>query len=156
MASHFAAAVTTLLFVAPAAAQFVGPGLAWAGSSGNFARSFVPSCANLPVVAVPGETVTLTVWGDWMSPYALFVAGSGSQCLQIPGLGGGLVLDFPITTVTFGVLTLTSPCLSCPAAFQSLTFQLPAGLPIGTALALQAAALGGSNAAFTTAITGTV
>lgn len=156
MASHFAVAVTTLFLAAPLAAQFVGPGLAWAGSSGNFARSFVPSCTNLPVVAVPGETVTLTVWGDWMSPFALFVAGSGSQCLQIPGLGGGLVLDFPITTVTFGVLNLTSPCLSCPAAFQSLQFVLPAGLPVGTSLALQGAALGGGNPAFTVAITGSV
>ena len=157
MATHVLASVTTLcLFVSTAAAQFAGPGLSWSGTSGNFVRSFVPSCQNLAVVAIPGETVTLTVWGDVMSPFALFAAGSGSQCLQFPGIGGGLVLDFPITTVTFGVLTQTTPCLSCPPGYQSLQFTLPAGLPVGTSLALQAAALAVGNPVFTVAITGTV
>ena len=139
-----------------ATAQFVGPGLSWSGTSGNGARSFLPSCANLPVTAVLGETVTLTVWGDWMAPFALFAAGSGSQCLPIPGLGNALVLDPPLLTVTFGVLTQLTPCLSCPPGLQSLQFTIPPGIPPGTSVAFQAASLGGGNPAFTVAITGTI
>ena len=157
MASNFLATAASLcLIVSTAAAQFAGPGLSWSGSSGNFARSFLPSCQNLPVVAIPGETVTLSVWGDTMSPFALFAANSGSQCLVFPGISGGLVLDFPVTTVLFGLLTQMTPCLSCPPGYQSLQFVLPTGLPVGTALALQGAALGGSNLSFTVAITATV
>lgn len=157
MSTRLSAAVTCVcLFVSTSPAQFAGPGLAWSGSSSNFARSFVPSCQNLPVVMVPGETVTLTVWGDHLSPFALFAAGSGSQCLPFPGIGAGLVLDFPVATVTFGVLTLVSPCLSCPPGHQDLQFVLPPGLPLGTALAVQGAAFGAGNPSFTVAITGTV
>lgn len=152
----WAVAASLCVFVSPAAAQFAGPGLSWSGSSGNFARSFVPSCQNLPVVMVPGETVTLAVWGDVMSPFGLFAAGSGSQCLVFQGIGAGLVLDFPVSTVMFGVLTQVTPCLSCPPGFQNLQFAVPAGLPAGTALALQGAALGNGNPSFTVAITGTV
>ena len=152
----FAQAASLCLFAATAAAQFAGPGLSWSGSSSNFARSFVPSCQNLPVAMVPGETVTLTVWGDAMSPFGLFAAASGSQCLTFPGLGAGLVLDFPVATVLFGVLTQVSPCLSCPPGYQDLQFVLPPGLPAGTSLAVQGAALGTGNPSFTVAITGTV
>ena len=157
MSTHLSAVVACVcLFASTSAAQLAGPGLSWSGSSGNFARSFLPSCQNLPVVAVPGETVTLSVWGDSMSPFALFAAGSGSQCLVFQGIGAGLVLDFPIATVTFGVLTQQSPCLSCPPGHQDLQFVLPPGLPPGTALALQGAALASGNPSFTVAITGTV
>ena len=153
---HLLAAVSSCVFASTSAAQFVGPGLSWAGSSGNYARSFLPSCQNLPVVMVPGETVTLTVWGDVSSPFGLFAAGSGSQCLVFQGIGGGLVLDFPVATVMFGVLTQVTPCLSCPPGYQDLLFVVPPGLPAGTALAVQGAALGGGNPSFTVAITGTV
>lgn len=148
-------ALAAACFATSLAAQFAGPGLSWAGSLGHFARSFVPSCQNLPVGMTPGEAVTLTVWGDLQSPFALFAAGGGSQCVPFPPLGGGLVLDFPVVTVTFGVLSQTTPCLSCPPGLEPLQFVVPNGLPPGTSLAVQAAALGNGNPAFTAAITAT-
>jgi len=83
------------LYSAPAFAQQPGPGLSWYGSSSNSTGSFYPGCHVLPVTMVPGETVTVTVWGDVHSPFGLFLAIDARQCLQIPGLGGGLALDFP-------------------------------------------------------------
>lgn len=144
------------LLAAAASAQFAGPGLSWSGSSGNGARGFVPSCNNLSVQAVPGETVTVTVWGDVAAPFGLFAATSAAQCLPVPGLGNALVLDFPIVTVTFGVLTQTTPCLSCPPGLEPLRLPLPVGLPRGAALSLQAASLGNGQPSFTVAITGNV
>ncbi len=150
------AACGACLFVSAATAQFVGPGLTWSGSSSNFTGSFVPSCTNLPVTAVSPETVTVSVWGDVLSPFGLFASVSGNQCIQIPGFGGGVVLDFPIVPVAAGLLTQISPCLSCPPGVEQLVFALPPGLPLGTSLALQAVALAGGSLAFTVAITGTV
>lgn len=156
MSSLLRVACAVALSAAVASAQFAGPGLRWSGSSGNFAGGFVPSCANQPVTAVPGETVTLSVWGDHLSPFGLFAAASGTQCLPIPGLGNALILDAPIVTVSFGSLTQLTPCLSCPPAFENLQLTIPLGLPRGTSIAFQAAAFGGSRLAFTIAITATV
>jgi hypothetical protein len=139
-----------------ARAQLPGPGLTWSGSSANSAGSYLPSCANLPVTGVRGETVTLRVWGDQLAPFALFAAGSGNQCLPVPGLGNALILDPPLVTITFGVLTMTSPCLSCPPGLQQLVFTIPQVVPQGTTVSLQAASLGAGVAAFTVAITATV
>ncbi|HEX5053768.1 MAG TPA: hypothetical protein VFZ65_18455 [Planctomycetota bacterium] len=151
-----AATCAACLLSASATAQLAGPGLAWSGSSGNHASSYLPSCQNLPVTAVPSETVTLTVWGDMLSPFGLFAAASGSQCIQIPGFGGGVVLDLPVVPVTAGLLTMTSPCLSCPPGHEQLQFVVPPGLPPGTSVALQAVALGAGNLSFTVAITGSI
>jgi hypothetical protein len=157
MLPRIAAAFSAFAFLACALdAQFVGPGLSWSGSSGNGVRSFVPNCTNLPVTAVPGETVTLTVWGDMMAPFALFAAYSGTQCTPIPGLGNALILDPPLVTVTFGALTLVTPCLSCPPGLQNLTFTVPLTVPAGASVAFQAASLGSGMPVFTAAITGTV
>lgn len=150
------AAVVSLSVIGSASAQFVGPGISWSGSSGAGVRSFVPDCSNLAVVATPGETVTLTVWGDVQAPYALFAAMSGTQCLPIPGLGNALVLDLPVFTVAFGVLSQTTPCLACPPGLQPMTFPLPPGLPRGTSISFQAVSFGNRGVSFTSAITGTV
>lgn len=147
---------TFTLLLGPATAQFFGPGLSWAGTSGSGTRSFVPTCQNLRVAAVPGETVTLTVWGDPQAPFALFAATSGSQCLVFPGIQNGLVLDFPVATVQFGTLTQPSPCLACPPGMEPLTIRVPGGLPPGTTLSVQAASIGNRALAFTTAITATL
>lgn len=153
---RFLPLATSLLLLGPATAQFFGPGLSWAGTSGNGTRSFVPTCQNLRVTAVPGETVTLTIWGDPQAPFALFAATSGSQCLVFPGINNGLVLDFPVETVLFGVLTQQSPCLACPPGMEALQIPIPNGLPPGTALSVQAASIGNRALAFTTAITATI
>ncbi|MFO1078081.1 MAG: hypothetical protein U1E73_10215 [Planctomycetota bacterium] len=144
------AAIT--LFTSAAFAQTAGPGISWDGTSTNSAGSFLPTCQVLPVTMVAGETVTITVWGDILSPFGLFASTAATQSLQIPGLGGCLALDPPAFTVAFGVLTLVTPCLSCPPGLQPLTFQLPANLPPGTVLAVQGAALGSGSPAFTSAI----
>lgn len=140
---------------AGATAQFTGPGLSWSGAIGPGVRSFTPSCTNLPVAAIAGDTITITVWGDQQAIFGLFASTSANQCIQIPPLAGGLILDAPIVTVTFGLLTQTTPCLACPPGLQNLTFTTPPSLPLGTTLAVQAATYGASQPGFTVAITGT-
>lgn len=144
--------IVAALLTSAALAQFSGPGLSWSGTSNNFASSFLPTCQVLPVTMVPGETVTITVWGDVRSPFGLFAAPDTAPCVQIPGLGGGLALGAAAFTVTFGVLTQTTPCLACPPGLEPLTFTLPANLPAGMVLAVQGAALGWGQPSFTAAI----
>lgn len=141
--------------VAATPAQFAGPGLSWTGTLGGSTRSFTPSCSNLPVAAVAGDTITLTVWGDQQALFGLFAATGASQCIPIPPLGNGLILDAPVVTVTFGLLTQTTPCLSCPPGLQTVTFTAPGGLPLGATLSVQAASFGNGQPSFTVAITGT-
>jgi hypothetical protein len=157
MTRRFAAAAALLVILcSTATAQAPGPGLTWSGSSGNSAGSFFPSCANLPVAAVAGETVTLRVWGDPQTQFALGMAPSGSQCVPFPGIGGGLVLDPPLLELFFGVLTQFTPCLSCPPTFAEVVLPVPPGIPRGASAAFQGLGTGGGNPAFTVAITATV
>jgi hypothetical protein len=149
-------AAALLLLAGPLTAQLAGPGLTWIGAVSGSTGSYLPSCSNLPITGVRGETVTLRVWGDVRAPFGLFAAGSGTQCLPIPGLGNALVLDFPLLTLDFGVLTQVTPCLSCPPGFEDRGFVIPAAVPPGTTVAFQAASLGASQPAFTVAITVTV
>jgi hypothetical protein len=144
-----AVTLAAALLSATVLAQQPGPGLTWYGSSNNSTGSFYPGCHVLPVTMVPGETVIVTVWGDVHSPFGLFLATDARQCLQIRGLGGGLALDFPVFTIALGVLSQTTPCLSCPPGLEPFTFVLPGNLPPGTALALQGVAMGGGQPAFT-------
>lgn len=146
---------STFLLASTALAQLVGPGLQWQGST-NFAGSFIPSCQDLPVVMLSPDTVTVKVWGDQLAPFGLFASTSGSQCIQLPGILGGVILDFPIVALTGGLLSQTSPCLSCPPGVQPITFAVPPGLPLGTSLALQAVTIAAGNLSLTVAITGTV
>jgi hypothetical protein len=147
---------SSCLLASSALAQSVGPGLTWEGSSSAFGGSFAPSCLNLQLTMSPPETVTVKVWGDIQAPFGLFASISGTQCLPLPGIQGAVILDFPIVPVTAGMLTLVTPCLSCPPGFQPFQFAVPAGLPLGTSLALQGVTLAGGNLALTIAITGIV
>lgn len=151
---HFVA--FSCLFASSALAQLAGPGLTWEGSSSTYVGSFLPSCQNLPVAMASPETVTVRVWGDIQAPFGIFASTSGSQCLPVPPILGGVILDFPIVPVTAGLLTLVTPCLSCPPGLQPFQFAVPPGLPPGTSLALQAVTLAGGNLSLTIAITGTV
>lgn len=137
-------------------AQLPGPGLTWTGSSGAYAGSYLPACSALPVATAAGESVTVRVWGDFRSPFALLAAASATQCLPFTGLGNALVLDLPVVPLAGGVLTLTSPCLSCPPAFAALTFTVPAVLPPGSTASLQAIGFGNQSPSFTVAVTATV
>lgn len=139
-----------------AAAQAPGPGLSWTGTSGSSVRSFIPSCTNLPVAAVRGETVGLRVWGDQRAPFVLLAAGSATQCLPFPGFGNALILDQPLVLLGAGVLTQISPCLSCPPGYEEMQFVIPLTLPSRASLSLQAVSYGVGRVAFTVAITGTV
>ncbi|MFY9342772.1 MAG: hypothetical protein WAT39_09800 [Planctomycetota bacterium] len=147
-----------LAFVATSclAAQSVGPGLTWTGTSGPSTGSFFPSCQNLPVAAMPGDTVTLRVWGDPGSLFVVGVAASASQCLPIPGIGNALVLDLPASPVWSGILTQLTPCLACPPGYEALTLLLPPTLPTGTGASLQAVGFGNGLLTLSVAITATV
>ena len=133
-----------------------GPGLDWTGSSGTFAGSLFPDCSVQTVAASRGETVTLRVWGDLQSPFGLFLAFGTGPCVPFPGILGGFVLNQPILPVGTGVLTLTSPCLSCPAGHAEILLTIPQSTPIGLSVSLQAAALGFGHIGLTNAITATV
>lgn len=143
------------LFAAAAVAQAPGPGLTWAGTAGGATGSYFPNCRNLPVIAVPNDNVVLRVWGDPGSVFLLLAAGSANQCLPIPGVANGLVLDFPVFPVAAGLLTQTTPCLSCPPGFEAFAFVVPP-LPIGSTASFQAVGFGAGQFAFTVAITAVV
>jgi|RhiMethySRZTD1v2_1073278.scaffolds.fasta_scaffold01888_13 hypothetical protein len=140
----------------PALAQAAGPGLSWLGTAGGSTGSFFPTCTNLNVAMLPGDAVTVRIWGDFNSPFVLGVAASATQCLPIPGIGNGLVLDLPASIVFGGLLTNMSPCLSCPPAFGFLTFTVPPTLPVGASVSVQAIGVGNGQLSFTVAITATV
>lgn len=148
--------LTTILVAATASAQAPGPGLTWTGTVGGAAGSFFPSCASLPVTALRGDGITLRVWGDPGSPFAVLAAAGTGPCLPIAGIGNGLVLDASVFPLAAGVLTMTTPCLSCPPGLQPLAFVVPTFLPIGTAASFQAVAFGSNQFAFTVGITATV
>ena len=152
--------LAALLFAASFApalpAQLAGPGLNWLGTVSGGAGSFAPSCTVLPVNAVRGESVTLRVWGDVQSPFALFASAGTVACTPFPGIGNGFLLASPVVTVTFGVLTQFSPCLSCPPAYQAMNFSIPATVPPNTMVAFQAAGFGNQSLSFTVALAATV
>ena len=143
----------TTLLATTAAAQMPGPGLTWTGASGG--GSFLPSCTSIAVTAAAGDSVALNVWGDPGAPFLLFGGASATQCLPIPGVGNGLVLDFPIALLASGTLTQLTPCLACPPGYQALPFVVPA-LPPGVSASFQAASFGNNVLALTVAITATV
>jgi hypothetical protein len=156
MKSTVAALLFASLLATAARAQLAGPGLNWLGTVSGGAGSFAPSCTVLPINASRGESVTLKVWGDLQSPFGLFAAGSSAPCTPFPGIGAGLLLGQPVVTVTFGVLTQFSPCLSCPPAFQVMTFSIPATVPPNTMVVFQAVGYGNRNLSFTVGIAATV
>jgi hypothetical protein len=145
----------SLLLSSAASAQLVGPGLSWEGTSGSTAGSVIPSCDNFPVNAVVGETVTLTIWGDDNAPFVLLAAATGTQCLPIPNIGNGLILDPPFFPVAAGILPLQEQCRACPKGKLPLEFVVPP-VPTGVSAAFQALGLGGGALSFTAAITFTV
>ncbi len=154
--AFIASLLAPCFLVAEANAQFPGPGLTWMGGSGNNAGSFVPSCTISPVSAARGEGVDLRTWGDPKAPFVVLAAASASQCLPFPGLGNALVLDLPLIAVSAGILTESSPCLSCPAAFKDTSFTIPRGVPSGVSVSFQAVSFGGGSPSFTVAITATI
>jgi hypothetical protein len=147
--------LVTTLVAAPMSAQAAGPGLSWYGTIGGSAGSFWPSCTNLNVAMLPGDSVTVRIWGDPGSPFLLATAASATQCIAIPGLGNGLVLDLPAFPVFGGLLTQMSPCLSCPPGFENLTLVVPP-LPPGTTVSVQALGFGNGLPSFTVAITASI
>ncbi|MBK8979420.1 MAG: hypothetical protein IPM29_26270 [Planctomycetes bacterium] len=158
MSKHVAAITlaATLALLSTATAQFAGPGLSWLGTSGTGVRGFVPSCTGLAVAAVRGEGITVTVWGDVQAPFVLLLAPSATQCIPLPGLGNALMLDFPIATFAVGVLTRTTPCLSCPPGYEDTRFAIPPTLPPGFTASFQAVSSGAGRPSFTVAITATI
>lgn len=143
-------------FAVPVAAQFPGPGMTWTGTAGGSTGSYLPTCANLPVDAVRGDSVLLRIWGDPGSVFLLLTAGSANQCLPIPGIGNALMLDLPAFPVVAGVLTQLTPCLSCPPGYEPLPFVVPTSLPPGLVASFQSVGFGANQFAFTIAITATV
>jgi hypothetical protein len=134
-------AIAGLVLAPPAEAQLPGPGLTWQGSSGSSAGWFLPGCDAADVLAVPGEDVTLTIWGDAGAPCFLFLAPSATSCAPVAGVTGALALDSPLVLVFAGTLDQLTPCLSCPPGFTTLEAAVPTGLPSGLSVSYQALTL---------------
>ena len=152
-----------LLFVSSVSAQYgIGAvGLHWNGSTsqgGTFCWGF--SCTPDPVTVLPGETVVLTVRGEWNQPYVLAFSLGPDRCLAVPGLLNSLVLGDPINLLFSGSLSQPSPILACPPGYDTLSITFPLSTPPGLAFTLQALAgsfgLQGPQFAFTTALSVTV
>jgi hypothetical protein len=152
VARAFAVGLIAVALGSPALAQNPGPGLTWIGSSGSAAGSFSFACLPDSVSATNGELVTVTVWGDPLAPFGLFLSASANQCLPLAGFTGAIVLDPPVALLAAGALTQLTPCLSCPPGFEPLTFTIPPFLPPGTKFGLQAFSFGAMQPGFTRAI----
>jgi hypothetical protein len=155
MSSRLLTASSVLFLTSLLSAQLPGPGLSWTGTTASV-RSFLPSCTDFPVTAVVNEAVEVRVWGDQQAPFILLAGPSARQCTPIPGLGNALMLDAPVILIAAGVLTQTSPCLSCPPGYEGIPMVVPASFPSGGAISFQGVSFGARNPAFTAAITATV
>lgn len=115
------------------------------------------NCAPATTNVAAGEIVTLKITGEWHAPYLLATSTTAASCVAYAGILHDLVLDLPASIVVSGTLGSVSPILSCPNGYDTLTATVPAGLPPGTTIAVQALTYGAGNVlAFTGAILLTV
>jgi hypothetical protein len=164
MTTRVAIAVLALLITVPGLCLAQYPlgaaGFHWNGSIGGGAGAFCWgfTCAPSPVTVTTGETVTLTVRGHPSAPYyILFSVSQATQCTSFPGVLNALVLTPPLMAPVIGTLWQASPILSCPQAFDQVTFIWPPGVQLGLTFHLQALTLGdGGLPAFTQAVEVTV
>jgi hypothetical protein len=98
------------------------------------------SCSYLPASLVRGMPATIVVRGVLGRPFVLgFGADQPHQCLSLPGLHNQLM--GPLLTVpVVGTLTMQDSIRACPGGVISIPLQVPASLPRGTALTMQALA----------------
>ncbi|MAG55643.1 MAG: hypothetical protein CMJ83_05060 [Planctomycetes bacterium] len=140
------AALLVLCAVASAQYPAGAAGFLWQGqttaTAGTFCWGF--SCTATPVQITGGETVTLTVRGDFNMPYLIGISAGANRCLMSPVWYNGLMLDDPIIILAQGQLTQVSGILACPNATDTVAAQLPNTVPVGATFSLQAAVLSGS------------
>ena len=151
-----AAAVLLCVLAVPAMGQLTGPGITWSGSAGNFAGTFGFECEPLQVDVTPGETVTLTVWGDQNAPFAVFASFGSQACVTVPGVANALLLANPVSLTEDGILAQRTNCGACPSGFEDMVVPVSSSLPVGTSITVQAVTFAGGIAAFSSAVTATV
>ncbi len=150
---NFFALAAFVVITSCAAAQFSGPGLLWSGTSGSGAGELNGfTCTPDFVGIVGGETVTISVWGDYGAPFWLLGSLSATQCQTIPGVNNSLLVDPVITIAEFGYLTLATPCLACPPGHAQFVGNVPVGLPPGIPFAIQALTFAAGAPTFSGAI----
>lgn len=152
-----------LLLAGMASAQYAdgAAALHWSGSSGNTAGTFcwnpAFACSPHDVSVTANETITLTLRGDFLAPYAVGISTGASQCLVFPSVQNALLLDPPLTVLFSGALDRIGTIQACPPGTAEITVDFPMIVPPGTVFALQAFTLGVSDVpAFTDAIRVTV
>ena len=164
MTTRVAIGVLALLITVPGLCLAQYPlgaaGFHWNGSIGGGAGSFCWgfSCTPSPATVTAGETVTVTIRGETGAPYyILFSVSQATQCTSYPGVLNSLVLTPPLMAPVIGVLWQASPILSCPSAFDQVTFSWPPGTQVGLTFHLQGLTLGaGGVPAFTQAVQVTI
>jgi hypothetical protein len=105
-------------------------------TAGSFCWWF--SCTPATISVAAGEVVTLRISGEHQAPFLLGSAPTATSCVPVPGVFHNLVLDPPIAIMASGTLASTSGILACPNGYALLSAPVPAGIPPGTTLALQA------------------
>lgn len=150
------AAVVLLAVLAPPSHGQLGPGITWSGTSGTFTGSFGFQCEPLQVAVNPGETVTLGVWGDYLSPFVVMASFGATSCRHVPGVHHGFLLGHPATITAVGQLDQFNSCGGpCPTGVGAVTVPVAPTLPPGTAITVQVVTLMDGVPAFTCAITAT-
>lgn len=111
-------------------------GLVWTSDLGANVGSDVGGlgCVLQNVSVSQTETVTLSVYGDLGAFYILAIAPTATQCAQVPGVSGYLLIDQPAALLAFG--SLGEPTMGPNTGRASLTGV--STLPPGTSFALQA------------------
>ena len=101
-------------------------------------RSF--SCTYIAADLVRGLAADLTVRGVYNLPFAIaFWIDQSHQCLGLPGFHNSL-MSSSFALPLSGVLAQRDPILVCPGGLVVVTVPVPASLPLGAALTMQAIA----------------
>jgi hypothetical protein len=111
-------------------------GLVWTSDLGANVGSDIGGlgCIVQNVSVAQNEIVTLSVYGDLGALYGLAIASTATQCVQVPGVTGFLLVDQPAALLAFG--SLAEPTMGPNTGRATLTGV--STLPPGTTFALQA------------------
>jgi len=104
------------------------------------------NCVPDPVSANQGETLLLRAGAGFTNPVFLLASLPSTQCVNIPGFGGSLIVSnqivaVPIVPNSFSNLNITFPpgvpVPPCATKAQHDTLTLPTGVPPGSTIVLQ-------------------
>lgn len=97
-------------------------------------------CTPHTVGAAPKEAVAVDIYGRPNGLYALLGGLPAFDCIEFPGIFGGLVISDPVLTLEIGLIPDTGTSYGCEVDVASTVYPVPSNVPMGVAICLQAVA----------------